>query len=360
MRTRKTRLMIIGAAVMLALMGMSCDDNPIKPQPPKDYYVYFSDYMAPNTYYRYNTGTKAVDSFYLPYNSVTDGFGISPDGKTMYLHPDEGIVEVELDSFTVVAEHPLALKKSMRSEHQVLVSPDGRYLALLHEYLYIVDLADYSVIYSDTVNHSGNGWFTADSRNLICYINDTTDNYSHVYVLEVSLGDTLSAVRYEFPFGAPTRIIASGDDRKWYMLMYIINGHYGFQVYDRDLDSVIYHHSMCFEGGDLQITPNGNEVIYSYYHPGYIQVGCAPKDIITVFDAIENRLDRDVRTLDDSLGMVISVGGMAITPDGRYLIGVSTDKAQIFHYDLKKKKIVNRMQFGGYTWLFNAVCQRKP
>ncbi len=362
MRNHLSRSIMAAAGILLVSLGISCcdDDNPVKPPPAKDYYIYFANELSPNAYYRYNTGTMQVDSFFLPYNSVFDGFGISPNGKTMYLHPDEGIVEVELDSFTVVAEHPLVLKKSMNSKHQVLVSPNGRYLALLNEYLHIVDLNDLSIVYADTINRVGHGWFTADSRNLLCYVNDTVDQYSHVYILEVNFGDTIAAVRHEFPFGVPTRIVASPDYQKWFMLMYITAGIYGFQVYELGLDSITYHHSMCFENGDLQITPDGNEVIYSYYQPGYILDGCAPKDIITVFDAIGNGINRNVTTFNDSLGMVVSIGGMAITPDGRYLVGVSTDMAQIFHYNLRKKQIVNCLQFGGYSRLFNAVCQRKP
>lgn len=357
-----SRLFIVAAGIVLVSLGISCcdDDNPVKPPPAKDYYIYFANELAPNTYYRYSTGTMELDSFYLPYHSKYDGFGISPDGRTMYLHPDEGIVEVDLGSFAVVAEHPLDLKKSAYAKHQVLVSPDGRYLALLHEYLHIIDLADFSVVYADTTNRAGNGWFTSDSRHLLCYINDTIDQYSHVYVLDVDFGDTIAVSRQEFSFGVPTRIVASPDYRKWFMLTYITTGIYGFQVYDRDLDSIIYHHSTCFENGDLQITPDGSEIIYSYYQPGYILDGCAPKDIITIFNANGNGIDRDVTTFDDSLGMVISVGGIAITPDGRNLVGVSTDKAQIFHYNPKTKQIVNRLEFGGYSWLFNAICQRKP
>lgn len=358
MRMRRSILRIIGAAAVLALMGLSCDDNPIKPHPPKGYYVYFANEMAPNTYYRYNTGTKEVDSFNLPYNSVTDGFGISPDGKRMYLHPDEGIVEVELDSFTVIADHPMVLKKGM-TKHQVLVSPDGRYLALLHYYLHIIDLNDYSVVYSDTVNWSGNGWFTADSRNLLCYINDTTDNYSHVYVLEVTFGDTISVVRHEFVFGAPARITATPDYHKWIMLMYLGSDLYRFQVYDRDLDSVIFHTDFC-PAGDLEITPDGSKAVYSYSRPGINKPICLDKEYISLFDVDGNRVEENIYTYIDSLHMVGPVGDMVITPNGRYVVGLSTIFGQIFQYDLIRREVVARFQFGDACILFSPVCQCKP
>jgi hypothetical protein len=361
MRTRKSRLMIFGSAVMLALMGMSCDDNPIKPQPPKDYYVYFSDYMTPNTYYRYNTGTKAVDSFYLPYNSVTDGFGISPDGKTMYLHPDEGIVEVELDSFTVVAEHPMMLKKDRKQwrGHEVIVSPDGRYLALVNRYLHIVDLTDYSVVYADTVNDAGRGWFTQDSHVFLCCVNDTLDNYSHFYVLEVTFEDTISAIRHEFSFGLPVRVVASPDYRKWIMFMYLGNDVHRFQVYDRELDSVIFHTDFC-PGGDMVITPDGREAAYSYAQSGFVRPLCVARSYITLFDVAGNKPDGDVYTFIDSLLMVGPIGDMVITPDSRSLIAVPIARGQIFHYDLKKKEVVARLQFGDANILTPPVCQRKP
>jgi hypothetical protein len=361
MRKRVLRPLIAAAGILLVSLVICCcdDDNPVNPLPAKDYYVYFADELAPNVFYRYNTSTRRVESFRLPYNSIFDGFGVSPDGKKMYLHPDEGIVEVELDSFTVVAEHPIVLKKGM-TKHQVLVSPDGRYLALLHYYLHIIDLNDYSVVYSDTVNCSGNGWFTADSRHLLCYINDTVDQYSRIYVLEVSFGDTISAVRHEFAFGAPGRVVATPDYRKWIMLMFLGDDTYRFQVYDRGLDSIIFHTDFC-PGGDLDITPGGHKVVYSYSRPGISKPPiCLDREYITLFDVVGNEVEDDVYTYTDSLQMVRAVGDIVITPDGRYVVGLSIILGQIFQYDLIRREVAARLQFGDAHILFSPVCQRKP
>jgi hypothetical protein len=363
MRNRWSILSIIVTSVLLASLVISCcdDDNPVKPPPAKDYYVYFSDYMAPNTFYRYDTGTKEVDSFYLPYNAVLDGFGISPDGKKMYLHPDEGIVEVELDSFTVIAEHPLILKRELNTwgVHEVLASPDGHYLALVNRFLYIIDLTDFSVAYADSVNRAGHGWFTEDSRNFLCSINDTVDNYNHVYVLEVAFGDTISAVRHEFPIGYPVEVVASPDYRKWIMFMYLGNDIHRFQVYDRELDSIIFHTDFC-PGGDMVISPDGREVVYSYAKSGYVRPICVPKGYITLFDVVGNRPNGDVYNFIDSLLMVGPIGDMVITPDNRSLIAVPIALGQIFHYDLGRREVVTRLQFGDANILTPPVCQRKP
>ncbi len=363
MRRRFLRSLATAMVILVAALGISCcdDDNPVRPPPAKDYYVYFSDYMAPNTYYRYDTGTKQVDSFYLPYDAVTDGFGISPDGKTMYLHPDEGIVEVELDSFTVIAEHSLVLKKDRNRwrGHEVIVSPDGRYLALVNRYLHMVDLADYSVVYADTVNDAGQGWFTEDSHIFFCHINDTLDSYSHVYVLEVAIGDTISAVRHEFPIGYPVRVVASPDYRKWLMLMYLGDDRYRFQVYARELDSIIFYTDFC-PGGDMVLTPDGRDAVYSYAQSGYVRPICPPKKYITLFDVVSNRPDGDVYNFIDSLLMVGPIGDMVITPDNRSLIAVPIALGQVFHYDLKRREVVTRLQFGDANILTPPVCQRKP
>jgi len=113
----------IGLGVWLVGCG---GDKGVGPTEPKDYYVYFADGVDGEKYYRYHTGTGEVETFTLPYISWDCGLGISPNGETMYLKSEDRIVEVALDSLTVMGEHHTDIKHRLGSEPVSLeVSPES-------------------------------------------------------------------------------------------------------------------------------------------------------------------------------------------------------------------------------------------
>ena len=257
--------LILGLGIYLPGCG---DKKTTAPVEQMGYYVYFGDQGELNIFYRYHTGTMMLDSFYLPYNSLLDGFGISPDGKTMYLHPDDGIVEVSLDSLVVVAEHPIYLPKGgpTGNGHEVIISPDGRYLALLNRYLHLVDLTDFSVIYTDTTHYAGHGWFSQDSKSFFCSI---PSNY---YALEIILADVPEIRYHAFENAAVWRIKTSTKERLWFLYLGIGGGVFLFQTYDVEKDSIIFEKALNPGAGDMEVTPNGRYVIYT--QPGDWGYGC--------------------------------------------------------------------------------------
>jgi hypothetical protein len=341
------RRVIIKAAIAVCLLILAlgiylvgCSKKGLEPVEYKIYYAYFGDQKAPNQYFRYNTTTFEVDTFELPYDSYYDGFCISPDGKTMYLHPDDGIVEVSLDSFVVMAEHPIYLPKngSTGDGHEVIISPHGRYLAMLNRYLHIVDLTDYSVVYLDTTTLAVSGWFTNDSKTFFCAVPgpDRTE------ALEVLMDETPEIRRHIFEAGALTKIMTSADNRLWFLMLYAGDGFSVFQVHDTETDSIIYSYSRCPGSGSMAISTDGRFVAYS--RPGNMLGWCSLYPYITIYDVAGNRIEREVSTFDDSIGAALAINGLWITPDGRHLFGISDSynlEGHAFQYNLIYHKVEN-------------------
>jgi len=353
----RTAILLIAAALLGLVLSCCHDDNPVKPAPATEYYAYFGDEEKPDTYFRYNTRTHEVDSFILPYNSLYDGFGISPDGKTMYLHPDDGIVEVSLDSFTVIAEHPINLPKGYISipGHEVLISPDGQYIALLNRYLHLLRLSDMSVLYSDTSTLYIRGWFTDDGKSFFC-VKRGVDRST---ALRIKLDDSLEVNEYPYEDGSVSRIITSPDGDLWFLLLYIGSGIFRFQVRTMPADSLIFEKIMCPSGGDLVATRDGRLVAYS--QPGSPLGWCPPHPYVNIFDVTANDIDREVNTFDDSLGVAFGIGELWISPDGTHLVGISarwSGLGHIFHYNLRTNTIEARFRLESGNYIFGLGGQR--
>jgi hypothetical protein len=350
------------ASVMILVGGiysLGCSKKKgINPSDPKEYYAYFGDTQARNTYFRYSTSTLKIDTFSLPYDSYNDGFGISPDGKIMYLHPDDGIVEVSLDSFKVTDEHPIDLPKggTVGPGHEVIISPDNRYLAVLNRYLHLVDLTDFSVIYSDTSTTFLNGWFANDSRSFFCAA-EGVDRYE---LLQVGLEDSIEVILNRIEDGSVSEIITSPDGDLRFMLLYIGYGTERFQVREMPADSLVFEKVLCPAAGDLAITPDGRYVVYS--QPGTMQMWCPPWAYITIFNVAANLIEREVFFFDSSTGTCMGINELWISPDGRHLVGIADrhmGSGDVFHYNLMSHKIEAQLDGLGY-WSFSLRGQRRP
>jgi hypothetical protein len=275
----------------------------------------------------------------------------------MYLHPDDGIVEVSLDSFEVVAEHPIVLPKGFVTGpgHQIVISPNGRYLATLNQYLNIVDLANFSVVYSDTGTISVNGWFTDDSKTFFCS-NRSVERFE---VLEIVLNDSLEVRRHFFEAGSVSQIIASPDNRLWFLMIYAGYGISVFQVYDAEKDSVIFRDVRCPGFGHMAITPDGRYVTYS--RPGNMQGWCTPYPYIIIFDVMGNKIDREVFTFNDSIGAALAIDELWVTPDGCRFVGISSPYlgfGHVFQYNLLSH-MVEAQFWGPARRVFSLQGQRK-
>jgi hypothetical protein len=347
-------LLLVGLA---ALLGCG-EDKPTQPTEPKDYYVYFAEQLSLYQYFRYHTGTGVIDSFPAPHSTVRSGFGISPDGKTMYISPAGSgtIVEMSLDSHVVVAEHPIAMKDYSSGGwlRKVIVSPNNQYLAVIDQYLYIFNISDFSIIYCDTINVSLNGIFSQNGDIFSCAGYDTT--YSDSYVLKIDLADGCTETEWSFAGGCPYRVIPDASYQKLFLYLHVYNDLFLFQVYDIASESVIFNKSLCPGHGDMEITPDGRYIIFS--QPGTIMTGCPPPRYFTIFDIENNRIDREVDAFIDSLEIVHPIDGLCLTPDGRHLIGISYTNG-LFDYDMQRHEFNRHMALDGARLMFSLTGQAK-
>jgi len=349
--------LFMGVIVYLAGCG---EDKGTGPSEPKEYYAYFGDLQAPNTYFRYNTLTCELDSFYLPYDSHDDGFCISPDGGTMYLHPDDAIVEVSLDSFQIVAEHPIDLPKGnvyYTSGHELVISLDGRYLAVLNGYLHIVRLNDYSILYSDSSKIFTSGWFTNDGNTFFCGAKDSISKE----MWEVSLDDSITVKTHTYDFGTFSHIVTSPDNRLWFYMFYLGYGFSYFRVYNAETDSFIFGENNCPGAGHMAITPNGRYVAYT--RPGTMQGWCSPYPYVMFYDVTRNTIDHEVYTFDETLGVALFIDELWYTPDSREVVGISVDFdnwGELFHYEFKDREIKARFRMPRPGMLYSLKGQSRP
>jgi len=359
MRTMITRAMAVLCGLIAIWLfwpaGCTDDDNPVKSTPARDYYVYFSDEQAPNTFFRYHTGTMVLDSFHLPYVSGDVGFGISPDGKTMYLHTDPGIAEVSLDSLTIIAEHPVYIPKGILAYpgHQVKVSSDGQYLAIINPYLHIVRLVDYSIVYADTQAVYLSGTFTADAHSFLI----PRLGVSPPVVREIALSDPIAVSDHDFGGTYPWRVVATGDNSQWFVLMRIAACYDQFRAYAMPSESLLFSVDIAPGHGDLVITPDDRYAIYTQ------QPLTHPLPHVFVFYDIDSRqIDHIVPSVPDSVSMPVATDQMCVSPDGGHLFGTGPQVGQFVDYDLRGDSIRKYIALadGVYHAFGLVTCQSKP
>jgi len=342
---------IPAATIFAAILVFWCscgddDDKSIGPSEPKEYYVYFDSQNAPGSYWRYHTGTGDVERFELPYNSMETGFAISPDGKYMYLYPDGFLVTISLDSLTVIAEEPIPARHTgYPFPPEIRVSASGRYLVLIHRNLNILDLTDHTVVYTDSANYySGNFCGGMD-----IFLTGAGDSLGR-YVLEVDLRHNVDSDKTYFTDISPVYILPDHENTKWFIMSPLYEGIWHFNVYDREMDSIIFTESMCPGPSDMVLTPDGKRVAYCQVSPTYGWDICQPVPWFTIYSIENNIIEREVGIPP------ISIFGLCVTPDGRHVIGAGGDEGILFDYDPVHDVFYRFRTFGRLPW--SVDCQR--
>jgi len=351
------RTAAICVTVIVLGLALSCcdDDNPVKPPPNDsdtvDYVAYFADASHPYTYFAYHTATETVDSFILPFKSDS-GFAISPDGTMMYLNTGHSLATVGLDSFTIIEEYPIEARG-----RQLSISPDGSYLSILEKELTILRMADLSVVYHDD-GYSFNGIFSADSKAFYC---STFDSTGWIFAHKIILSDPIYADTIYLPDGAVWRVLPNSDETKWFVFIWIWNDIFLFDAYDLVMDSIIYRKSFAPGHGDMELTPDGRNVIFS--QPGRLNSDVPAPDYFTIFDVDANDIDRQVSTkgICEQSPYGFSTGELCITPDGRHLISIwAIGGGFLFDFDLKTMTFDTCIFMAHNMYLIGLACQSSP
>jgi hypothetical protein len=354
MRILKALSAVVLSAGLLALLGCG-EDKPTQPTEPRDYYIYFADQMSVNHYFCYHTGTGIIDSFTLPYDSWESGFGISPDGKTMYLNPDGHIIRVSLDSYVVIAENPVDIELPHISRpRSIIVSPDGQYMAINRYDLYLLNVSDFSVVYHDT-NETLNGRFAKNGDIFICSGYDSIGGYA----LQIDMANGFAETKWRFASGGPLHVIPDADYKRFFLYLHVYNDLFVFQVYDIASDSIIFSKSLYPGTGDMEITTDDWYIIFS--QPGSWISECPPPEYFTIFDIEGNCIDREVDAFVDSLRIVYPTNELCLTPDGIHLIGIERYGGGLFDYDMQRHEFNRHVVINSnISLLFSLNCQVKP
>jgi hypothetical protein len=308
-------LALVAVAGGLWVYSGGCDrPKPHEPVEAKEYLFWFVDGVD-QSIYGYSPTRGVVDSFQLAVTG-TGLWSLSADGSTMYVPTERGIVAVDLATKWFRLFWP--------NEGTVTASPDGRYLAIMDGDLHILNSDDLSIVFHDTTA-VGHGQF---SRNGRTFYGIAPDSGRHVY--RVTLDESFQVYCRWFGNYDPAMVCTSGDDRKWFLMHWAQSCNGLFRVYDVEGDSTVFAEWMQPGSGHLVASPDGRYVYYSNPGPigGYPCTSPAGDSMITIFDveanAVATRLSTTGRYGDmqevDSLVLIYS---MAISPDGKWLLGTS-------------------------------------
>jgi hypothetical protein len=343
------------ALVIAGCLGIyvtGCSDSSTGPTTvsSKAYEFYFVTGAEEYLYYRYNTGTMDLESFTLPYSNREGGFCISPNGNSMYLNCEDQLVKLSLESMMAEYEQPISA-----GGQELVISPDEKYLAFLHPDLYLVDLTDFSIVYSDNQDTTSyrNGRFSKGGEVFVC----TAGGPNEGYVLEIDLDHGFAIDRYHFGRDWPRLAIPDVANQKLYL-----SASNAFLVYDLIGDSALYSRNAYPVISDMEITPDGHSVVYC--QPGSI-MGPYPMpgaDHFTIIDCLKNEMEREVDVITN-IGYPIPpwpIYELCISPDGRHMVGLSLDEGQLFDYDLKANRFNRLIYFAGYwTSPRSLTCQAR-
>ncbi|RME31427.1 MAG: hypothetical protein D6800_00795 [Candidatus Zixiibacteriota bacterium] len=309
----RTTVGLLAIAIVSCACLLGCGDSGTGPQPPvaKDYPVYFYNGANPNAYYEYRTLSGTLDSFMLPFVPGFDRMTVSSDGALLYVSARDGIHVVTLATREETTVLPFTDYRA------VAVSPDGRWLAVQNGGLDILNRGGGDIILhlNDTTY---DGLFATNSDAFYCLTGDMLNE--PVHVLRVPVDTSVDTVtRTYFPSGRPEKLVVSPDERTWYLFLRHGVSSYSFVAYDAAGDSMLFIDTLAAAAGDIVMTPDGGQVLYSL--PGSPLYGWGPP-VVRVYTRAQNAIRelslRAVVSGTDTLD--IRPWQMVVTPDSRRVI----------------------------------------
>jgi len=176
----------------------------------------------------------------------------------------------------------------------------------------------------------------------------------------VALDSGFAVTKHEIrgSIGSLFRIVPDRDEDKWFMYFRIIDQQSIFQVYDVNIDSIIFSQDLWPGAGDMELTVDGRYVVFT--QPGSMISSGAP--YFTIFDVHSNSILEQVRFDGDTsqLKIVYIPGSLCQTPDGRHIVGLQKlDIVGMFDFDMDAMKLKNVILLGYDKTLRHPACQGK-
>ncbi len=317
------------ALVVIAISAVSCDDDcPTCPTPPEEimsnYDVILGDSEEP--FLVYNTkAARVIDFLGLGDISEIYDMAMSGDGSHLLISRDghdwQGTLIFDLETGDTVKLMPFVANMQ--------VSNTGEYVACnTWGPTYFLDGHTYEIVDSLT-NQSGIGSFSPDGSRF-CYPSDVST--INIYNLQSHSLDT--SFTYLYNTGDTLlidRVQIDATGRKFYMLTYIYPFGY-LLAYSMDLDSTTLTYRLGIPIGDLQITPDGRQIICT--DPGHIFIDAPGSGNVIFVDPSTDDIVALVHAPSAGYGRISSYGFMpgfmAITPDSKYTVIACAEGCEAF------------------------------
>ncbi|MEW6050407.1 MAG: hypothetical protein AB1644_05015 [Candidatus Zixiibacteriota bacterium] len=351
MRTKTLQRVCLLLCGVVVLLPVSCDDNPVGPRPgAKNYYFYSNDMSGP-ILLRFAPATGVLDTVN---DTLHVGIqNVSADGRYLYVTSGGymSVYKIETDEYIRTLPYPT---------WTTAVSPDGKYVALFGEQrlgVRLYQIPEYSQIYSDDSAYAVNGVFSRNSQTLY-YIDGSTPE-REVAKLDLCGGFRLSRKSVQVMPGGIIQAVPSIDEKLWFLYSRWDAFGCSFGVYDVAGDSLIYRTDFSPGGGWIVVSPDGSNVFFT--NPGTMLIGPPAPSAFYVYDIPTNTV-KEVSTrglADDSvLGDYLPVGPIAISPDGKSLVGArAVNGMDVVVFDVPGQTITNYYYFDQKAWFGNIKCQ---
>jgi hypothetical protein len=336
---------VLLAMLTLYLLAISgCESAPTDPSlsgtGEMNYAVYFYSTYGDEGLYKYYPLTQELDSADLHYQVTGyDHFNslhVSADGELLYMPFEQIIVVFDSDSLYPVAELPY------KTRYPVAVSPDGKYIAIFGNGVWVLNTSDYSVYYHDTTN-AVRGVFSSNGMRLYAMGSETEPPYTaYLYVLDLSGPEPVLEKR-KSP-GSSSRFLPTSDESKFVL----VDASGWIRIFDVASDSIVFSHYMRGAKGRVALTPDDKYAFYGSMTP------IAPPDpgtsAFAMIDVQNNQLEEIVSTrfvIDSITPDWFEVGSVQVTPDGKYLVMLDGPFAyRLLLYSLESRTFVDYINFG--------------
>ena len=343
-------LVLIGIVLILAYWG--CDDNPLAPEneTEKDYIVYMweTDHAGDHFYMGYHPATGIIDTFTAEDGPTWD-MKASADGKYLFVATRDYVAKVDLQTLQTVATLPY------RADYGVAVSPDNRYLAIIMGPGFVLaDVDNFSVIYEDTLLDFLSCSFSSDSKKIYGY-----GDGSYHSIVKMDLENDYALTSVELTPGLIIySVLPSLDEEKYFIVWNYDMWFSQFQVYDVELDSIIFREWLWAGYNFIELSPDGKYVFYTEAG-NYTDVN--GENYFTIYDIDRNRIKMKVSTVGIEDGInpeFMALGQMAMTPDGKWLVvGAALNGSSLISFNVSDMEIDEYIKGDSSESYRNYTCQ---
>lgn len=345
---------LIIPGILLALFYWGCDDNPLAPENEanKDYIVYMweTDHAGEHFYMGYHPATGVIDTFTAEDGPTWD-MKASADGKYLFVATRDYVAKVDLQTLQAVATLPY------RADYGIAVSPDNQYLVIIMGPGFVLSrVSDFSVIYEDTLLDFLSCSFSSDSKKIYGY---GDGSYHSVVKMDLENNYTLSSTELT-PGPVIYSVVPSLDEEKYFIVWKYDMWFSRFEVYDVELDSIIFREVLWAGYNYLELSPDGKYVFYTEAG-NYTDVN--GENYFTIYDIERNRIKMKVSTVGIEDGInpeFLALGQIVITPDGKWLIiGAALHGSSFIRFNMSTMEIDEYIKgdstesFSGYTCQLN-------